>query len=215
MYMSVPIGSCGSYDPVITLKPLWGSPGAELSTWSIGSLCCIRAIQRTRLASRPLRSYTAIQRYTLYSYTSLYTIQAIQHPSAHNAKLPGPLPCPAQVRPCLVSKFCGQIQDGGQSAVWVAAADALALGTCLERHKKVLVVSAEDFLRSHQRVFARPAEESSELALRETSGQCAPQHARPLRNQKSRPDGATERQLPRGHRGVWACCEAARGRLVA
>ena len=81
MYMSVPIGSWGSYDPVITLKPLWGSPGTELSTWSIGSLCCIRAIQRTRIASRPLRSYTAIQRYTLYSYTSLYTIQAIQHPS--------------------------------------------------------------------------------------------------------------------------------------
>ena len=70
MYMSVPIGSCGSYDPVITLKPLWGSPGTELSTWSIGSLCCIRAIQRSRIASRPLRSYTAIQR-----YTALYTIQ--------------------------------------------------------------------------------------------------------------------------------------------
>ena len=70
MYMSVPIGSCGSYDPVITLKPLWGSPGTELSTWSTGSLCCIRAIQRTRIASRLLRSYTAIQR-----YTALYTIQ--------------------------------------------------------------------------------------------------------------------------------------------
>ena len=47
-----------------------GSPGTELSTWSIGSLCCIRAIQRSRIASRPLRSYTAIQR-----YTALYTIQ--------------------------------------------------------------------------------------------------------------------------------------------
>ena len=73
MYMSVPIGSWGSYDPVITLKPLWGSPGTELSTWSIGSLCCIRAIQRSRFASRPLRSYTAIQRYTaLYSYTAIH-----------------------------------------------------------------------------------------------------------------------------------------------
>ena len=70
MYMSVLIGSCGSSGPVITLKPLWGSPGTELSTWSTGSLCCIRAIQRTRIASRPLRSYTAIQR-----YTALYTIQ--------------------------------------------------------------------------------------------------------------------------------------------
>ena len=55
--------------------------GTELSTWSIGSFCCIRAIQRTRLASRPLRSYTAIQRSTLYSFTSLYTIQPMQHPS--------------------------------------------------------------------------------------------------------------------------------------
>ena len=65
MYMSVPIGSCGSYDPVITLKPLWGSLGTELSTWSTGSLCCIRAIQHSRFASRPLRSYTAIQRYSI------------------------------------------------------------------------------------------------------------------------------------------------------
>ena len=29
-----------------------------------------------------IQLYSAIQRYTLYSYTSLYTIQAIQHPSA-------------------------------------------------------------------------------------------------------------------------------------
>ena len=70
MYMSVPIGSCGSSGPVITLKPLWGSPGTELSTWSTGSICCIRAIQHSRFASRPLRSYTAIQRYTPYRYTS-------------------------------------------------------------------------------------------------------------------------------------------------
>ena len=28
-----------------------------------------------------IQLYSAIQRYTLYSYTSLYTIQAIQHPS--------------------------------------------------------------------------------------------------------------------------------------
>ena len=62
MYMSVPIGSCGSYDPVITLKPLWGSLGTELSTWSTGSLCCIRATQHSRFASRPLRSYTFLSR---------------------------------------------------------------------------------------------------------------------------------------------------------
>ena len=31
--MSVPdVYECGSYDPVITLKQLWGSPGTELST---------------------------------------------------------------------------------------------------------------------------------------------------------------------------------------
>ena len=70
MQMSVAIRPYGSYGPVETPKPLWGSPGTELSTWSIGSLCCIRAIQRSRIASRPLRSYTAIQR-----YTALYTIQ--------------------------------------------------------------------------------------------------------------------------------------------
>ena len=86
MYMSVPIGSCGSYDPVITLKPLWGSLGTELSTWSTGSLCCIRAIQHSRFASRPLRSYTAIQRYTaLYTiqlYIAIhYTVQPLQHTS--------------------------------------------------------------------------------------------------------------------------------------
>ena len=28
MYMSVPIGPWGAYDPVITLKPLWGSRGS-------------------------------------------------------------------------------------------------------------------------------------------------------------------------------------------
>ena len=74
--------------------------------------------------------------------------------------------------------------------MWFAAAGALALGACLECHKKVLVVCAEDFLRSLQGVFARPAKESSELALRDTSGQCAPQNARPPRNKESRPGGA-------------------------
>ena len=75
---------------LITLKTLWGSPGTELSTWSIGSFCCIRAIQRTRIASRPLRSYTAIQRYTLDSYTSLST----RAPARSNRR-PSPPPPPA------------------------------------------------------------------------------------------------------------------------
>ena len=70
------MGPCGACHPVITLKTLWGSPGTELSTWYIGSFCCIRAIQRTCIASRPLRSYTAINKalYTIQLlYTSLYT----------------------------------------------------------------------------------------------------------------------------------------------
>ena len=39
--------------------------------------CCRGCI----VYSRPSRSYTAVQRYTVYSYTSLYTIQPLQHPS--------------------------------------------------------------------------------------------------------------------------------------
>ena len=49
-----------------------------------GNFCCINRYTRTRIASRPSRAiqlYIAIQRYTLYSYTSLYSIQPLQHPS--------------------------------------------------------------------------------------------------------------------------------------
>ena len=49
--------------------------------------------------------------------------------------------------------------------MWFAAAGALALGACLECHKKVLVVCAEDFLRSLQGVFARPAKEKLGVSL--------------------------------------------------
>ena len=49
------------------------SPQAELSTWSLFSFAVVNAIQRTRIASRPLQSYTAIQRYTgLYTIHELY-----------------------------------------------------------------------------------------------------------------------------------------------
>ena len=34
---------------------------------------------------KALQSYTAIQRYTVYSYTSLYTIHPLQHPSGGEA----------------------------------------------------------------------------------------------------------------------------------
>ena len=50
-----------------------------------GNFCCINRYTRTRIASRPSRAiqlYIAIQCYTLYSYTSLYSIQTLQHPSA-------------------------------------------------------------------------------------------------------------------------------------
>ena len=40
-----------------------------------------------------LYSYTAIQRYTVYSYTSLYTIQPLQYPSEPNSN-PNPNPNP-------------------------------------------------------------------------------------------------------------------------
>ena len=45
---------------------------------------CIRRYTRTRIASRPsgaIQLYSAIHGYTLYSYTALYTIQPLQHPS--------------------------------------------------------------------------------------------------------------------------------------
>ena len=47
---------------------------------------CIRRYTRTRIASRPSRAIqhiVAIQRYTLYRYTALYTIQPLQHPSGN------------------------------------------------------------------------------------------------------------------------------------
>ena len=40
MQMSAAIGPYGSYDPMETPKPLWGSPGAELSTWTTFQFCC-------------------------------------------------------------------------------------------------------------------------------------------------------------------------------
>ena len=129
MYVSVPIGSCGSWHPVVTHKPLWESPGTELSTWSIGSFCCIRAIQRTRLASRPLRSYTV-----LYSYTALYTIQlyiaihyttyatplCVAHdgiPQSSNSKFPRKLVPPvAPPGTTLIPRGCRDRKTTGASA---------------------------------------------------------------------------------------------------
>ena len=75
MQMSVAIGPYGSYDPVETPKPLWGSPGAELSTWTTFQFCCETAIHGHALRHGPPE---------LYSYTALYIIQlysAIQYTS--------------------------------------------------------------------------------------------------------------------------------------
>ena len=80
------------------LERSWGRTGYVAH----GHFCCIRdAIQRTRIASRPLRSYTAMQRYT-WRYTALYSAiqrytaihrytlyNRMQHPSA--AETDGPL----------------------------------------------------------------------------------------------------------------------------
>eukprot|EP00964_Phaeocystis_antarctica_P122580 scaffold86249_cov66-Phaeocystis_antarctica.AAC.3 len=64
-------------DPMGTLIYIWDAPGAELATY---------AIQHSRLASRPLRSYTAIQRYTaLYSaihYTAIHRYTLCNLPGA-------------------------------------------------------------------------------------------------------------------------------------
>ena len=67
MQMSVAIGPYGSYDPVETPKPLWGSPGAELSTWTAFQFCCETAIHADTHCVTALQSYTAIHRYTLYN----------------------------------------------------------------------------------------------------------------------------------------------------
>ena len=66
MQMSVAIGPYGSYDPVETPKPLWGSPGAELSTWTT----FLKPLYTDTHCVTALQSYTAIQR-----YTALYIIQ--------------------------------------------------------------------------------------------------------------------------------------------
>ena len=73
MQISVAIELYGSYDPVETPKPLWGSPGAELSTWTTFQFCCETAIHGHALRHGPPE---------LYSYTALYIIQlyiAIQY----------------------------------------------------------------------------------------------------------------------------------------
>ena len=58
-----------------------------------GNFCCINRYTRTRIASRPSRAiqlYIAIQCYTLYSYTSLYSIQSLQHPLKPARLAPSP-----------------------------------------------------------------------------------------------------------------------------
>ena len=70
-----------------TLICIWDAPLAKLATWSMGTFAVYTAIHGHALRHGPpeLYSYTslyiAIHRYTLYGYTSLYSIQPLQHPS--------------------------------------------------------------------------------------------------------------------------------------
>ena len=75
MEVSVPMGSCGSTVTMITLKPGSGDR-VGLSFRTVYTVLYVVHRQfllyksyttGTRLASRLLRSYTAIQRYTLYN----------------------------------------------------------------------------------------------------------------------------------------------------
>ena len=43
--------------------------------------CCIKRYTSDTRGVKAFQSYTAIQRYTVYSYTSLYSIQPLHHPS--------------------------------------------------------------------------------------------------------------------------------------
>ena len=73
--MSVAIGPYESYDPVETPEPLWGSPGAELSTWTTFQFAVKQLYTDTHCVTA-LQSYTAIQLYSaMYSaihYTAIH-----------------------------------------------------------------------------------------------------------------------------------------------
>ena len=73
MQISVAIELYGSYDPVETPKPLWGSPGAELSTWTTFQFCCETAIHGHALRHGPPELYSSDT--AIHRYTALYTIQ--------------------------------------------------------------------------------------------------------------------------------------------
>ena len=85
MQMSVAIGPYGSYDPVETPKPLWGSPGAELSTWTT----FLKPLYTDTHCVTALHSYTAIQRYTaLYNAIHYTAIQRYTLYNLYNTPLP-------------------------------------------------------------------------------------------------------------------------------
>ena len=87
MQMSVAIGPYGSYDPVETPKPLWGSPGAELSTWTT----FLKPLYTDTHCVTALHSYTAIQRYTaLYNAIHYTAIQRYTLYNLYNTPLPPP-----------------------------------------------------------------------------------------------------------------------------
>ena len=91
--------------PLYTAK--WPMPIGHWRQWpmGIGHCCCINRIHRTRVGSRSSRAYTATRRYTVYSYTSLYTIHPLQHPSGKKTGEGFPLCCVgARARVCATSE---------------------------------------------------------------------------------------------------------------
>ena len=77
MQMSGAIGPYGSYDPVETPKPLWGPPGAELSTCATTFQFSVKPpIHGHALCHGPPELYSCIQLYSaIQRYTALYIIQ--------------------------------------------------------------------------------------------------------------------------------------------
>ena len=86
----------------------------------IGHCCCINRIHVTRMGSRPSRAIqlkSAIQRYTVYSYTSLYTIHPLQHPSG-----------PVSIATSCSATSSSALYSSGFYSYWIPFSTALPFG---------------------------------------------------------------------------------------
>ena len=121
-----------------TLIYIWDAPGAELATWPTAIFAVqykmLYNVHASRISPRGpcvASSYTAIQRYTLYSYTStsLYTIQAIQHPSAcaFASRTPGHAPTFSRVSH--IDRYALVAWEAGPSVVRLCGSACLALAS--------------------------------------------------------------------------------------